>query len=59
MRLPMGHSLPTRSGRPLSEELDASFFSEYQLAVVDFCCKGSPYLRSRLEAVERKVRLLP
>ncbi len=36
----------------LSEELDASFFSEYQLAVVDFCCKGSPYLRSRLEAVE-------
>lgn len=36
----------------LSDELDASFFSESQLAVVDFCYKGSPYLRSRLESVE-------
>lgn len=36
----------------LSEELDASFFSEYQLAVVDFCRKGNPHLRSRLESVQ-------
>ncbi len=29
-------------------------FSKYQLAVVDFCRKGNPHLRSRLESVQTK-----
>lgn len=36
----------------LSEEIDSSFFTEHQLAVIDFCYEGSPGPRSRLHELQ-------